>query len=273
MAETREKEGSLTRIASDEGSSPAVLITGGAQRIGRALALQMAHAGWNVAIHCHQSLKAAEELAGMIQDLGRQACVIQADLAGSPESVKDIVNRANNLLGPLTCLINNASRFMHDTLESVTPAQWDAHVNANLRAPVFLAQSFTEQLAADGDGHIINILDQRVANLTPHYLSYSASKVGLWAMTQMWALSLAPRVRVNAIGPGPTLANQEQDEALFERQWQKIPMRAPVDPDDIGRAVLFLLATPSITGQLITTDGGQHLAWTFPDGASAREED
>jgi NAD(P)-dependent dehydrogenase (short-subunit alcohol dehydrogenase family) len=160
-------------------------------------------------------------------------------------------------------LINNASSFSHDSLESLTGESWDHHILTNLRAPVFLTQRFVHHLRG-GAGHIIHILDQRVLNLTPHYVSYSISKSGLWAFTQMMALALAPQVRVNAIGPGPTLANAFQDAALFERQWSKIPLQRPVDPLDITRAVQFLIETSSLTGQLITPDGGQHLGWTFP---------
>lgn len=237
------------------------LVTGAAQRIGRAIARDMAAQGWAVAVHYNRSATAAETLVGEIEAAGGRAVALQADLA-QEHAVLDLVPRAVAALGPLDCLINNASTFQRDDWDSVTRASWDAHMEANLRAPFVLTQAFATQLPEDRDGCVINMLDQRVWNPTPYFTSYTISKIGLWALTRTLALALAPRVRVNGIGPGPTLPSPRQDDAQFAAQWASLPLRRRTTPEDICSAVRFILAAPSLTGQMLALDGGQHLGWS-----------
>jgi NAD(P)-dependent dehydrogenase (short-subunit alcohol dehydrogenase family) len=239
------------------------LITGAAKRIGRAIACDLAGAGWRVALHYHRSGAEAEALAAEIAAAGGAAAVLQADLAVEAE-VEPLVERAASALGPVTLLVNNASTFEMDRIETVTRASWDAHIEPNLRAPVVLSQSFAAALPEGAQGNIINLLDQRVLNLTPYFLSYTVSKVGLWALTQTLALALAPRIRVNGIGPGPTLPSPRQSEEQFARQWSSMPLGRGTTPEEIAAAVRFILAAPAMTGQMIALDGGQHLAWGLP---------
>jgi NAD(P)-dependent dehydrogenase (short-subunit alcohol dehydrogenase family) len=163
--------------------------------------------------------------------------------------------------GPIICLVNNASVFERDSPVTATRESWDAHMQVNLRAPFALTQAFARQLPADAEGNVINLIDQRVWNVTPTFTSYTASKLALWGLTRNLALALAPRIRVNAIGPGPTLPSIHQSEAQFRREWSKLPLGRQVIPDEICRAVRFLLDTRSMTGQMIVLDGGQHLGW------------
>ncbi len=241
-----------------------ILITGAAKRLGAVMAETMAHAGFDVAIHCHRSLDAAEALARRIQAMGRQATVVQADLAREAEVV-DIVARAAEAIGPLGVLVNNASAFALDRLQTATRPSWDLHLEANLRAPIVLSQAFVLQLPETGHGLIVNMLDQRVRNLTPNFLSYSISKVGLWAATQVLARELAPRIRVNAIGPGPTLAAPGMSDAAFAALCRATPLQRSTTPAEIAAALRFIVDSPSMTGQLITLDGGQQLGWLTPE--------
>ena len=240
-----------------------ILITGGGQRLGAVMAEAVARAGFDVAIHCHRSVDAAEALAGRIEAMGRRAAVVQADLSREDE-VAGVVAEAARALGPLGVLVNNASDFVLDRLDTATRASWDRHMETNLRAPVVLSQAFVRQLPADGSGLIVNMLDQRVLNLTPNYLSYSISKMGLWAATQVLARELAPRVRVNAIGPGPTLAAPGMSQAAFEALCRATPLQRATTPEEIAAALMFIIASPSMTGQLLTLDGGQQLGWLTP---------
>ena len=162
---------------------------------------------------------------------------------------------------PLTVLVNNASLFENDTVNDATRESWDKHLDVNLRAPFVLSQMFAEQLPEDQDGNIINLLDQRVWNLTPFFMSYTVSKAGLWTLTQTLAMALAPQIRVNAVGPGPTIRNERQSEEDFARQWGETPLERRVMPQDIADAVRFIINAPSMTGQMIAMDGGQHLGW------------
>jgi NAD(P)-dependent dehydrogenase (short-subunit alcohol dehydrogenase family) len=243
--------------------SGAVLITGAAKRLGAAMARAVARDGFDVAIHCHRSLAEAESLAGEIEALGRRVIVTRADLGREVEAaqlVPDVVRQ----LGPLAVLVNNASVFELDRLASADRASWDRHVEANLRAPIVLSQGFVAQLPADRHGLIVNLLDQRILNLTPNYLSYSVSKMGLWGATQVLARELAPRVRVNAIGPGPALPSPGVDRARFEELCRATPLQRGPDPEEIAGALRFIMASPSMTGQMITLDGGQQLGWLTP---------
>lgn len=253
--------------------SGAALVTGAARRIGRAIAGDLAAAGWPVVIHHFESEDEAQSLVAEIDAAGGHACAIAADLC-QPAAVEELMGAAWDAMGPITCLINNASLFEHDSLETVTAKSWDAHMAINLRAPMLLSRDFARRLterAPDRPGNIINLLDQRVWKLTPRFLSYTVSKTGLWTLTRTLAQALAPTIRVNAIGPGPTLKSRRQSEAHFEAQVKSLPLARATTPDEICRAVRFILEMPSLTGQMLALDGGQHLAWQTPDMIAIRE--
>ena len=236
------------------------LVTGGARRIGRAIALTLAAHGWDVAVHYGSSRDDAETLVAEIRQRELRAVALAADLTRE-DQVATLIARAVEALGPLSLLINNASLFERDDVLTVTRASWDRHLETNLRAPFVLMQGFAQQLAADADGAIVNILDERVWNLTPYFVSYTVSKAALWTLTQTMALALAPRIRVNGIGPGPTLPSPRQSDEQVRRQVELLPLRRGTTPDEIARAVMFILESPAMTGQMIALDGGQHLNW------------
>ncbi|MGD8326038.1 MAG: SDR family oxidoreductase [Sphingomonadales bacterium] len=242
-----------------------VLITGAGRRIGRHLALRLAEQGWSIAVHHNHAHEEAVKVVEDIKSMGGKAAAIQADLAQDLSTTALISAATATLGGPMTALINNASIFEHDSFETVTKSSWDRHLNINLRAPFFLSQSFAKALPKDQQGTIINIIDQRVWKLTPDYMSYTISKSALWTLTQTMAQALAPRIRVNAIGPGPVLKSIHQDEETFEKQSAALPMRQAATPDDVVQAATYLLDASSVTGQMIAVDGGQHLAWQTPD--------
>lgn len=239
------------------------LVTGAGKRIGRAIALMLGAEGWAVAVHYHRSREDAEGVVRDIVAAGGRASAIAADLAQEAE-VKTLVPRAIAALGPLGCLVNNASVFENDLALSVTRPSWDRHLETNLRAPFVLMQEFARQLPADAEGAIVNMLDERVWSITPYFVSYTVSKAALWALTQSMALALAPRIRVNGIGPGPTLPSPRQSEKQFRRQAEAMPLRRGTSPQEIAEAVRFILAAPAMTGQMIALDGGQHLGWAQP---------
>jgi NAD(P)-dependent dehydrogenase (short-subunit alcohol dehydrogenase family) len=234
------------------------LITGAARRIGRAIALDLAHDGWRVAIHYRRSRDDAEALVRDIKNAGGNAAAIAGDLA-KPEDVARLVPRCSEVLGAPTCLVNNASEFLADTVTTVTMDAWDTHLDINLKAPVFLAQSLHLHLPAGANGNVINIIDQRVWKLTPDFFSYTISKAGLWTATRTLAQALAPRVRVNAIGPGPVLKNVHQSEGDFAAEVRSTLLKRGPTPAEIAAAVRFILEAPAMTGQMIALDGGQHL--------------
>ena len=237
-----------------------VLITGAANRIGRVIALDLAAKGYGIAVHYLQSQEAGEDLVSTIRKSGGRATLIQADLAVE-DQVRTLIPDATKALGPLSALINNASVFENDTAENATRDGWDKHMDVNLRAPFVLSQMFADQLPEGLEGNIINVLDQRVWNLTPFFMTYTLSKTALWTLTQTMAMALAPKIRVNGIGPGPTIRNERQGEDDFVRQWTEIPLRRRVMPQEIADGVSYLLNAPSMTGQMISLDGGQHLGW------------
>lgn len=237
-----------------------VLVTGAAKRLGRAIALRLADEGFDVAIHFRSSRADAELLAAEITAQGRRTALIEADLAAEAE-VQEIVKRATGALGPLSALVNCASVFEDDRIESVSRASWDRHLETNLRAPLVLSQNFAAQVPAGGSGAIVNIIDQAVLNLTPQYLSYTVSKAALWTLTQTLAQALAPRIRVNAVAPGPSLKAERQSQANFERQVHATLLQRPSEPADIAGAVHYLLSARAVTGQMIAVDSGQHLGW------------
>jgi NAD(P)-dependent dehydrogenase (short-subunit alcohol dehydrogenase family) len=236
------------------------LVTGAAQRIGRTIALTLAGSGFDVALHCHTSRDAGAATCDEIRRLGRSACLLAANLRDEA-ATQLLIPQAVAALGPLGLLVNNASPFERDEWHDATRASWDAHVEPGLRAPFVLMQHFARQLPSDAEGVVINMLDQRVWSITPHFVSYTVAKAGLWALTQSMALALAPRIRVNGIGPGPALASPRQTQEQFDRQSASVPLRRGTSPEEIARAVLAILALPAMTGQMLTLDGGQHLQW------------
>ncbi len=237
-----------------------VLITGAAHRIGRAIALDLAAHGFGVALHYLRSRDKAEELVSTIVNQGGRAVALCADL-NDEDALATLIPQTREALGPVSVLVNNASVFESDTVENTTRESWDAHMNVNLRAPFVLSQMFAQQRAEGCAANIINILDQRVWNLTPFFMSYTVSKAGLWTLTQTLALALAPHVRVNGIGPGPTVCNVRQTQDDFRRQWSETPLERRVMPEEIAQAVHFILNAPSMTGQMIALDSGQHMGW------------
>lgn len=240
------------------------LVTGAARRIGRAIALGLAETGWHVGVHHRASAAAAQAVVNEIEAMGGKAVALQADLAISGE-VEHLLATCRSRLGAPLCLVNNASLFLFDEVLSLTPAQWDAHQDINLKAPVLLAKAFAKALPEGATGNIINIIDQRVWRPTPLYFSYAVSKAGLFEATRMLAQALAPRIRVNAIGPGPVLQSIHQTPEQFARQVAATPLGLGPAPGEIAAAVRFILDAPALTGQMIVLDGGQHLAWRTPD--------
>lgn len=235
------------------------LITGAARRIGRAIAHDLGTHGWGVAIHYRHSSEEAEGLAEEIRAAGGSAIAIQGNLARMAD-VETLIPRCAEALGPPTCLVNNASEFSPDTIANLTEPSWDTHLDINLKAPVFLAQALYLNLPDGMEGNVINIVDQRVWRPTPDFFSYTLSKAGLWTATQTLAQAMAPRVRVNAIGPGPTLRSVHQTERDFEVEMMETLLKRGPALDEIAAAVRFIIDTPSMTGQMIALDGGQHLA-------------
>lgn len=239
----------------------AVLVTGAAKRIGHAIALDLVANGWPVIVHCHRSRREAEDLVDAIRSGGGKAAVVQADLSDETETAA-LVERATAAMGPVAALINNASVFEHDTPMTATRESWDRHMEINLRAPFTLIQEFVRALPDGIEGNVINIIDQRVWNPTPEFTSYTLSKAGLWALTKTLAQGLAPSVRVNAIGPGPTLRNVHQTETAFENEWSSVLLGRKVEISEICDAVRFILGARSMTGQMLALDSGQHLRWS-----------
>ena len=247
------------------------LITGAGRRIGRAIALNLALAGWQVAIHYFRSKIEAEEVVTEIKAAGGNAASFCANL-GEAGSSAELVAKVGNALGPITCLINNASIFERDTVFTATKESWDQHMDLNLWVPFQLAQAVMRQIPEDCEGSIINIIDQRVWNLTPEFTTYTLSKVGLWGLTQILARALAPKVRVNGIGPGPTLQSIHQSEDAFAEEWAAMPLKRRVFPEEVASAVRFILDSPSITGQMIAIDSGQHMGMAMTDLGSGSED-
>ncbi len=246
------------------------LVTGGAQRLGRAITLALAGAGHPVAIHCRESEAAGRHLVDEIEAAGGQAAIVKAEL-GDEAQTASLIPAAAAAIGPLGILVNNASTFERDEWDTADRASWDMHLEPNLRAPFVLTQAFARALLPGTQGNVINMLDQRVWSLTPHFVSYTVSKAGLWALTQSMALALAPRIRINAIGPGPALPSARQTPEQFARQCASTPLGVGTSPDEVGRAVLAILALRSMTGQMLALDGGQHLQWSAAGHGSAEE--
>lgn len=240
--------------------APTALVTGAGRRIGRAIALHLAGRGYHVAVHCNRSRDEADAVVNEIGQGGYRAAVVQADLSDHA-AVSNLVAQAAAALGPLSLLVNSASLFDYDHVETATEQSWDRHLDTNLKAPFFLSQTFAAQLPEGESGNIINLIDMRVWRLTPHFASYTVAKAGLWTLTQTLAMALAPRIRVNGIGPGPVLPSPHQTEEQFRKQWESTPLKRGAEPGEIAAAVGFLLDAPAMTGQMIALDGGQHLPW------------
>ncbi len=249
------------------------LVTGAGGRLGRAMSVRLAEMGYDVAVHFSSNSEGAEETAELVRAAGQKAATFQADLVDL-DVAELLVPRAVTALGPLSVLVNNASIFEYDSLQSATRESWTRHINTNLHAPFILTQAFAAQVeggARDERGEkianacVVNMVDQRVRNVTPEFMTYTIAKMGLWAFTQTAAQSLAPDVRVNAIGPGPTLKGARQSEQHFEGQRSNTILRRGSNVEDILKTLEYLVNSPSITGQLLCVDGGQHLGWQTPD--------
>jgi NAD(P)-dependent dehydrogenase (short-subunit alcohol dehydrogenase family) len=238
------------------------LVTGGARRIGRTLSLALAEAGYDIAVHYRTSKPEAEEAVADVVLKGRRAQAFQADLAVEGKA-QALLERVAEAMGPVSLLVNNASVFREDSVQTMTRESWDAHMETNLRSPLALAQAFA--LQAPEGSLIVNLLDQRVWKPNPQFFTYALSKAALWAATRTLAQALAPRIRVNAVGPGPTLPSIHQAPEDFAAEAQNTPLERRATPEEIARAVLYLVDAPSVTGQMIAVDGGQHLAWRTPD--------
>lgn len=250
------------------------LVTGAGHRLGQAMAVYLAGRGYDVAVHFASSREGAEKTVDMVRSAGMRAIALQADLLKDNES-EALFDRAREALGgEITCLVNNASIFEHDAIHTATRDSWDRHIQSNLRAPFILTQKMAAQgLVAQADntgepcasGVIMNIIDQRVRKLTPEFMTYTLAKMGLWALTQTTARALSPAIRVNAIGPGPTLQGARQSPEHFAQQRQSTLLERGANPSDITAALGFVLDAPAFTGQLLCIDGGQHLAWQTQD--------
>lgn len=243
---------------------PTALVTGGSKRIGRAIVEDLAAHGFAVVIHAHRSVAEAEALAASFHAKGGRAAVVTADLADLA-SLRPMWNAAVAALGPIDLLVNNAAIFEPDEIGGLDPENWRRQMTINLEAPVFLAEAFAAGLPDGAEGSIVNLIDQRVWKQLPHFVSYQLSKAGLWSATRSMAQALAPRIRVNAIGPGPVLPSYRQGRADFDRLVATLPLRRGPELAEFGRTIRFLVETRSITGQMIALDGGQHLAWETPD--------
>lgn len=256
-------------MASTKTLSPVALVTGAADRIGATIARRLAAAGYAVIIHYRSSSDEARQLVDTILTDGGRADLVKADLADR-QARGGLIAAASRSFGPLTLLINNASLFEPDSVADVDEALWDDHFAVHAEAPVFLSRDFAAQLPADAQGNVINMIDERVLHLSPAYFSYTLSKATLWAATRTMAQSLAPRIRVNAIGPGPTLQNTHQTRADFERSQARLPLGRGPDPDEIAAGIMFILASSSLTGQMLALDGGEHLEWPDRNGPTPK---
>ncbi len=250
------------------------LVTGAGKRLGRAMALYLAERGHDVAVHYATSAREADEVVRAIRAAGRNAVALQADLLVEAQTQALCKCARDALGGPLNVLVNNASIFEYDSIETATRDSWDRHIESNLRAPFVLIQNFAKSApgpAVDDAGEaiaqslVVNMIDQRVRKPTPEFMSYTIAKMGLWALTRTAAQALAPRIRVNAIGPGPTMIGARQSEDHFARQRGATILQRGANPQDVTAALGYFLDAPAVTGQLLCVDGGQHLAWETPD--------
>ena len=246
-----------------------IVITGGANRIGRAIALELADYDTQIVIHYSKSFIAAKKLKIELENLGSIVHLFKADLKNLKQTQKIIPFSQNKMKG-LNCLINNASIFENDNLSNFTDKSFIKHINVNLKAPAILTRDFAKKFTGK-DGNIINIIDQRIEKLTPFFFSYTLSKSGLGTLTKTAAMKLAPKIRVNAVSPGPTLKNKRQSEKHFKKQWKATILEKKVDTKNVSSTVKFLIDNNNITGQIINVDSGQRLAWQTPDIINIKE--
>ncbi len=246
-----------------------IIITGGATRIGAAIAKSLVNFDTKIVIHFNKSKISALKLKKELEELGAETYLIKTDL-NNLKQTQNLVKKAYKLMKGLDCLINNASIFENDNLENFSEKLFDKHININLKAPAILTQNF-KKLLKDKNGCIVNIIDQRIEKLTPFFFSYTLSKSSLAILTKTSAMKLAPNIRVNGVSPGPTLKNKRQSERHFKKQWKSILLRKKVDLDNICNGVKFLIDNDNITGEIINIDGGQRLAWQTPDIINTRE--
>ena len=250
------------------------LVTGAGARLGRAMALYLGGRGYDVAVHYATSVIGADEVVAELRGMGRQAHAVQADLLDET-ATHALVPQAMALLGgPLTLLVNNASIFEYDSLTSATRTSWDRHMDSNLRAPFVLMQGMEPHVPAAvpdaagepvAQGLVVNMIDQRINKLTPQFMTYTLAKMGLWALTRTAAQALAPRIRVNAIGPGPTLRGARQSQNHFDAQRRATLLNRGANPGDICAALGYFIDAPAVTGQILCPDAGQHLNWKTAD--------
>lgn len=260
---------SSPQISPPNQSNSVALVTGASDRIGAAIVTALADRGVAVVIHYRSDGEGAAELKARIAKSGGRAEILKADLAKRAERNK-LVSEAAAFFGPLTTLVNNASTFEPDSARDVDEALWDAHFAVHAEAPIFMARDFASQLPEGVEGNIVNIVDERVLSPSPAYFSYFLSKSVLWTATQTLAQTLAPAIRVNAIGPGPVLPNARQTQAEFDQSVQSLPLKRHAGPEAIAQGVLNILDMPAFTGQMLALDGGQHLAWPSRRGPTPR---
>ncbi|MGH1421294.1 MAG: SDR family oxidoreductase [Hyphomonas sp.] len=241
------------------------LVTGAGKRLGKAMALALAEDGWDVGIHYNHSEAAASEVVSLIEAMGRKAVAFQADLSDEAQTGALIRAVSGSFGQSVALLVNSASTFDEDTALGHDRASWDHHMLPNLRAPILLSQEMARALPKDQSGLIVNLIDQRVWKLTPQFFTYTLSKAALWQATQTLAQALAPNIRVNGIGPGPTLKNVHQSDDDFTAESRATLTQRGSDPEEIVRALRYLVSAHSVTGQMIASDGGQHLMWQTPD--------
>jgi len=246
-----------------------IVITGGANRIGRSIALELANYGTQIVIHYSKSFASAKKLKIELENLGSIVHLFKADLNNFKQT-QGIITYAYNKMKGLNCLVNNASIFENDNLINFSEKSFIKHININLKAPAILIRDFAKKYKGK-DGNIVNIIDQRVEKLTPFFFSYTLSKSGLATLTKTSAMKLAPNIRVNAVSPGPTLKNKRQSEKHFKKQWKSTILQKKVDTKNVSSAVKFLINNNNITGQIINVDSGQRLAWKTPDIINAKE--
>ena len=237
-----------------------LLVTGGATRIGRAIAEHFAERGWNIAIHYFRSSSKAKELKKIIEQHWVKVVLIKADLK-DPRQVEKILPIAKRKLGTIDCLINNASLFEKDDISNFSIKSWNDHLNINLLAPVILTKQFSKLASKKTVSNIINIIDQRIFNLTPFFMSYTISKSGLQTLTKTMAMRLGPNIKVNAIAPGPTIKSKRQTDKHFKNQVLSTLLKKSVRSEDICDTLEFLINNNSVTGQIIAVDSGQNLSW------------
>jgi NAD(P)-dependent dehydrogenase (short-subunit alcohol dehydrogenase family) len=252
-------------------SSRVALVTGAADRVGAAIARRLAGDGWAVVIHYRASAGKAEAVAAEIRGSGGKAATIGADLADRTQRARLVADAASRF-GPLTLLVNNASLFERDAVADLDEALWDAHFAVHAEAPAFLSRDFAAQLPADARGNIINIIDERVLDLSPAYFSYTLSKAVLWTMTRTLAQSLAPRIRVNAVGPGPTVPPPHVSPEAHARRLTELPLGRSADAEGIADGVIAILGLDAMTGQMIVLDGGEHIEWPARRGPTPRRK-